>query len=118
MKNKKLVILALSALGVLGLTACSEVVAKATDYSSQIITVEGYDQKIYNNEMSVVYDSIRSGNIGSDVLNELLYSYSITTFGYYNKSVSPAPEEGPITLQDAYENIIANEADKTPARTF
>ena len=71
MKNKKLVILALSALGVLGLTACSEVVAKATDYSSQIITVEGYDQKIYNNEMSVVYDSIRSGNIGSDVLNEL-----------------------------------------------
>lgn len=118
MKNKKLVILALSALGVLGLTACSEVVAKATDYSSQIITVEGYDQKIYNNEMSVVYDSIRSGNIGSDVLNELLYSYSITTFGYYNKSVSPAPAEGTITLEDAYKNIVSNDADKTPARNF
>ena len=57
MKNKKLVVLALSAIGILGLTACDEVVAKATDYSSPLVTVENYDTKIYNNELSVVYDS-------------------------------------------------------------
>ena len=118
MKNKKLVVLALSAIGLLGLTACSEVIAKATDYDSQLVAVEGYDKKIYNNEISVVYDKIRDGNISSDVLNELLYSYSITTFGYYNKHVSPAPVEGTITLEDAYKNIVSNEVDKTPARTF
>ena len=118
MKNKKLVVLALSAIGLLGLTACSEVVAKATDYDASLITVEGYEKKIYNNEISVVYDKIREGNIGDDVLNELLYSYSITTFGYYNKYVSPAPAEGTITLEDAYKNIISNDVDKTPARTF
>ena len=118
MKNKKLVVLALSAIGLLGLTACSEVVAKATDYDSQLITVEGYEQKIYNNEISVVYDKIREGNISDDVLNELLYSYSITTFGYYNKYVSPAPAEGTITLEDAYLNIVSNDADKSKARSF
>ena len=109
MKRNKLVVLAVSAIGLLGLTACNEVVAKATDYSNNIITVEGYDQKIYNNEMSVVYDSIRDGNISSDVLTELLYSYSITTFGYYNKHVSPAPAEGTITLEDAFKDITKNE---------
>jgi len=118
MKNKKLIVLALSAIGILGLTACDEVVAKATDYSSNLITVEGYDEKIYNNEISVVYDSIRDGNISSDVLTELLYSYSITTFGYYNKHVSPAPAEGTITLEDAYLNIISDDADKSKAKAF
>jgi len=112
MKNKKLVVLALSAIGLLGLSACSEVVAKATDYSANLITVENYDQKIYNNEISVVYDSIRNGNIGSDVLDSLLYSYSITTFGYYNKNVSPAPAEGTITLEDAFGDITYNEETK------
>ena len=112
MKNKKLVVLALSAIGLLGLTACSEVIAKATDYSANLITVENYDQKIYNNEISVVYDSIRDGNIGSDVLDNLLYSYSITTFGYYNKNVSPAPAEGTITLEDAFGDITYNDETK------
>ena len=118
MKNKKLVVLALSAIGILGLTACDEVVAKATDYSSPLVTVENYDTKIYNNELSVVYDSIREGNISTDVLNELLYSYSITTFGYYNKHVSPAPAEGTITLEDAYLNLISDSADKSTAKSF
>ena len=112
MKNKKLVVLALSAIGLLGLSACSEVIAKATDYSANLITVENYDKKIYNNEISVVYDSIRNGNIGSDVLDNLLYSYSITTFGYYNKNVSPAPAEGTITLKDAFSDITYNEETK------
>ena len=84
MKNKKLVVFALSAIGLLGLAACDEIIAKPNDYDSNLVTVEGYTGEIYNNEISVVYDSIRSGNVGSDVLNELLYSYSITTFGYYN----------------------------------
>lgn len=118
MKTKKLLVLALSAFGVLGLTACNEVNAKPQDYSSQLVTVENYDKTIYNNELSVVYDKIRSGSLGSDVLNELLYSYSITTFGYYNKSVSPAPAEGTITLEDAYKNIISNDADKSVAKKF
>ena len=118
MKNKKLIVLALSAIGILGLTACDEIIAKPNDYDKNLITVEGYTGDIYNNEISVVYDSIRSGNVGSDVLNELLYSYSITTFGYYNRAVSPAPAEGTITLEDAYKNIIANDADKSTAKAF
>ena len=118
MKNKKLIVLALSAIGILGLTACDEIIAKPNDYDNNLITVEGYTGDIYNNAISVVYDSIRSGNVGSDVLNELLYSYSITTFGYYNKSVSPAPAEGTITLEDAYKNIIENSADKSTAKAF
>ena len=118
MKNKKLIVLAVSAIGLLGLTACGEVAAKATDYSTPLITVEGYENKIYNNEISVVYDKIREGNIGDDVLNELLYAYSITTFGYYNNYVSPAPAEGTITLEAAYKNIISNDADKSIAKAF
>ncbi|MBO4286057.1 MAG: hypothetical protein J5880_01845 [Bacilli bacterium] len=118
MKNKKLVVFALSAIGLLGLAACDEIIAKPNDYDNNLVTVEGYTGEIYNNEISVVYDSIRSGNVGSDVLNELLYSYSITTFGYYNKSVSPAPAEGTITLEDAYKNIIENSADKSTAKAF
>ena len=118
MKNKKLVVLALSAIGLLGLGACSEVIAKPTNYSDPLITVEGYENKIYNNELSVVYDKIREGSIGDDVLNELLYSYAITTFGYYDEFVSPAPAEGTITLKAAYLNIIANDADKSTAKAF
>ena len=118
MKNKKLVVFALSAIGLLGLAACDEIIAKPSDYDSTLVTVEGYTGEIYNNEISIVYDSIRSGNVGSDVLNELLYSYAITTFGYYDKSVSPAPAEGTITLEDAYKNIKENSTDKSTSREF
>ena len=105
MKNKKLVVLALSAIGLVGLAACSEVVAKPTDYDSKLIEVTNYNKDIYNNSVSVVYDKIRQGNIGSDVLDELLYAYSNTVFGYYNKYVSPAPAEGVTTLEDAIKDI-------------
>ena len=118
MKNKKLVVLALSAIGILGLTACDEIIAKPNDYDSNLVTVEGYVGEIYNNEISVVYDKIRSGNIGSDVLNELLYSYAITTFGYYNRAVSPAPAEDVVTLEEAVANINDNGTDKSTAKKF
>ena len=106
MKNKKIFsLLTLSAIGVLGLTACDEIVAKPTDYDDKLIEVDNYSNDIYNNAISVVYDKIRDGNIGSDVLSELLYSYSISVFGYYNRYVSPAPASDVITLEEAVQDV-------------
>ena len=113
MKNKKLVILALSAIGLIGLSACDEIIAKPTDYDKPLIEVTDYGAEIYNNDISVVYDKIRDGNVGSDVLDELLYAYSNTVFGYYNKYVSPAPAEGVTTLEDAVNDVAVSESGYT-----
>ena len=119
MANKKLFkILALSTLGVLGLTACGEIQAKPTNYSDPLITVEGYDKDIYNNLYSVVYDSIRDGNLGSDVLGEVLYRYATQMFGSFDKFVTPAPAEDEVTLTEAYLDITSVGSDFSKARAF
>lgn len=89
-KNKFGKILVLSLLTTLGLTSCSkEIQAKPTDYDDPLITVTDYDEEIYNNVLNVVYDAIRDGTLASDVLNEILYQYSISVFGRYNAIVTP-----------------------------
>lgn len=91
LKNKKLnKILVVSFLGILGLTSCSsnDIQAKPSDYDNKIINVEGFDEEIYNNILSVVYDSIRDGNLAKDTLDEVLYQYSVSVFGRYNNLIN------------------------------
>ena len=88
MKNKVTKVLALSVLGLLALTACDEVVAKPTKYEDPlVVTPSDFNEEIHNNIASVVYDSIHDTGIGGDVLNQVLYLYSISAFGPYDAKV-------------------------------
>jgi hypothetical protein len=83
----------LSLLGVLGLTACSsEVVAKPSGYDDDtVIKLEdagGNEVTVYDNLMQGIYDEIRDGALADDVLDKLLYQYSISVLGRYNNVVS------------------------------
>ena len=114
---------AIALLSAFALTACDDdIIAKPTGYddNSPIITNVG---DIYNNDFKDIYDSIRDGNLASDVLDELLYQYSVGVFGNYNKvtaaKISAKKDskvsEG-ITLKEAVAS--ANSADKTKANEF
>ena len=84
MRNKKLLI-AVAALSLVALTACNDdIAAKPTDYSDAIVDVTGNDN-IYDNVMGTVYDKIREGGIGSEVLNEILFKYAIAVVGEYDQ---------------------------------
>ncbi|MGM9873820.1 MAG: hypothetical protein ACI31G_02725, partial [Bacilli bacterium] len=108
-KNKFGKVVVLSLLATLGLTSCSnEKQAKPTDYDDPLITVDDYDEEIYNNVLNVVYDAIRDGTLASDVLNEILYQYSISVFGRYNKIVTPNSDS--TTLKEAVKNVKDNTA--------
>ena len=82
----------LSLLGMIGLTACSsEVIAKPDGYSTDTIvdlTHAGEDVTVFDNYMKGIYEDIRDGALASDVLNDLLYQYSISVLGRYNKVIS------------------------------
>lgn len=105
MQNKKfLKVFGLGAVALLGLTACGSVTAKPSTYNDALIDTTSYSEKIYNNTARVVFDAIQKGGIGSDVLNEILYLYSVTEFGPYNATVKAAGvevAEGEITLSEA-----------------
>ena len=79
---------AIALLSAFALTACSDdIMAKPEGYeddNSPVVTIEGYTGKIYNNNFTDIYDSIRSGSLAQDVLDELLYQYSMSVFGNYN----------------------------------
>ncbi len=91
----------------MSLTACSssDIVAKPTDYDDELVTIEG-EKDIFNNIMSVVYDAQRSGNVASDVLDEVLYQYAMSVFGSYNKVTSKGKEG--TTLKEAFKAITKN----------
>lgn len=111
-KFKKIAALAL--LTTIGLTACdSEVIAKPSDYDDPIVTIEGYEEEIYNNVLSIVYDSIHDGSLASDTLDKVLYQFAISVVGNYNTITSDV--EG-VTLKDAY--LSAEGTDKTKANEF
>ena len=85
MRKNVIKITAIALLSAFALTACDdEIIAKPTGYddNSPVVNV-GAD--VYNNDFKDIYDSIRDGNLPSDVLDELLYQYSVSVFGSYNK---------------------------------
>lgn len=118
--NKKVSrFLAVALLSVVGLTACSEIVARPSDYKEEIVSF-GDNREVYNNIMSNVYDALREGNLPSDVLNEVLYQYAVSMFGRYNKLVGPSNEDSllssGVTLKEAAAS--AESADHSVADAF
>ena len=113
--SNKLKFAAIGLISLFGLTACSkEVIAKPTGYDDQSILLNENGEKldVYDNDMSVIFDKIRDGSIGSDVLNKVLYQYGISIFGAYNKKIEGVKEDT-ITLEDAFNDIEANETANT-----
>ena len=88
MRKNILKISAIALLSAFALTSCSDdIIAKPEGYdgkNSPVVTITGYDKEIYNNTFTDIYDSIREGSLAQDVLNELLYQYSVSVFGNYN----------------------------------
>ena len=119
MRKNIIKISAIALLSVFALTACDdEIIAKPAGYddNSPVVNV-GAD--VYNNNFKEIYDSIRSGNLPSDVLDELLYQYSVSVFGSYNqvtlgKKTSSLSEE--ITLKQAVNS--SKNGDKADANKF
>ena len=89
MKTNKLPkVLVLSVLGLFALTGCDDIVAKPTQYEEPLVTTPAsFEEEVYNNIASVVYDSIHDAGVGGDVLNEVLYLYAVNAFGPYNGNV-------------------------------
>ena len=109
MRKNVIKIAAITLLSAFALTACDDdIIAKPTGYdeSSPIVNING-DSNIYNNNFTDVYDSIREGSIPSDVLDQLLYQYSVSVFGNYNKvsaALSKSSFEG-TTLKEAVKGL-------------
>ena len=105
MKTKKFIkAFGLSAVALLGLTACGTITAKASDYSEKLITASNYSGDIYHNIHNVVYDAIHKDGIGSNVLEEVLYLYAVSQFGPYDSTVTVGGNPvgfGEVTLADA-----------------
>ena len=123
MRKNILKISAIALLSAFALTSCSDdVIAKPTGYeddNSPVVNIEGYDGKIYNNTFTDIYDSIRDGSLAQDVLDELLYQYSVSVFGNYNKVTASKITNNPYgetTLKDAV-NSYKN-GDKKAANEF
>ena len=110
---------AIALLSAFALTSCSDdVIAKPTGYeddNSPVVTIEGFDGKVYNNTFTDIYDGIRDGSLGQDVLDELLYQYSVSVFGSYNK-VTAKEGNTEATLKEAV-NSYKN-GDKKVADAF
>lgn len=117
-KNKVIKFSAIALLSAFALTACNdEIIAKPTGYddNSPVVNV-GAD--VYNNNFKDIYDSIRDGSLASDVLDELLYQYSVSVFGNYNKVTAAKISNnqfGEITLKQA---VTSLNSDKADADTF
>ena len=105
---------ALALLATIGLTSCSnDIVAKPDNYEDDLVTIEGYDEEIYNNVTSIVYDALHDGTLPSEVLDKVLYEFAISIVGNYNTLTSDI--EG-VTLKEAAAS--AEGSDKTKANEF
>ena len=110
MRNNKVIkFAAISLLSAFALTACDDdIIAKPTGYggNSPVVTITdgGKEVSVYNNKFDDIYDAIRSGSIPSDVLDTLLYQFSMSVFGNYNKVTAATVTNngfGEITLKQA-----------------
>ena len=86
-KNKVIKFAALALLSGFALAACNDdIIAKPTGYddNSPVVNIDGFTGTVENNNFTDIYDSIRSGSVASDVLDQLLYQYAVSVFGNYN----------------------------------
>ena len=122
MRKNILKISALALLSAFTLASCSDdIVAKPKGYDdkdSPVVTIKGYNGEIYNNKFTDIYDSYRDSSLAQDVLDELLYQYSVSVFGNYNKVTAakigddenPNPY-GEITLKAAVAGLNVDATD-------
>ena len=115
MRNNKVIkFAAIALLSAFALTACNdEIIAKPTGYDDNSPVVD-LDKEVYNNNFKDIYDSIRDGNLASDVLDQLLYQYSVSVFGNYNKVTAAKISNnqfGEITLKQAVNSLSGDKAD-------
>ena len=112
MSNKINKILALSLLSVIGLTACdNSIQAKPKNYSDPVVSLTESEEDIYHNLMCIIEDAYRDGTLPADVLDRILYTYSVSVFGRYNKSAKPTTLEE-TTLEEAVAQIVKDESGK------
>ena len=107
--------IALAALSMVALVACNnDIVAKPTDYNDPIVDVTGADD-IVNNIMKKVYDTIRNGGIGSEVLDEILYQYAVSVVGDYEalKAAANGSDADKDAFVEAHKSYKATNADGT-----
>ena len=114
MRNNKVIkFAAIALLSAFALTACDDdIIAKPTGYggNSPVVTITdgGKEVSVYNNKFDDIYDAIRSGSIPSDVLDTLLYQFSMSVFGNYNKVTAATVTNngfGEITLKQAVSGL-------------
>ena len=124
MSNKKFSKLAvLSLLGALALTGCSsdddEIYAKPSDYKDAIVEVDGYDEKIHNDVLKIIYDAMHDGSVASKTLDKVLYRFAESVYGPYNK-VTRSENDDSITLKEAAANakLVGEGVDYTTVNTF
>ena len=112
MSNKVTKVLALTLLSVIGLTACdNKVQAKPANYNQPIVALTATEEEIYHNLMSILEDAYRDGTLPADVLDRVLYTYSVSVFGRYDKVAKPTTLEE-TTLQEAVAQIVIDEQGK------
>ncbi|NLB49167.1 MAG: hypothetical protein GX813_04965, partial [Erysipelotrichia bacterium] len=110
-KNKLLKISIITLVSAFALVACdNDVIAKPTGYddNSPVVKVEDGATDIYNNSFKDIYDLIRDGTLASDVLDELLYQYSVSVFGNYNAVTAHKISDNPFseaTLKEAVKGL-------------
>ena len=121
MSNKRFPKLAvLSLLGVLALASCSEsseIKSKPSNYDDEIITIDGNEEKIHNDIISIIADQIHDGSLPSKTLEKVLYRYAQSIFGAYNK-IGQSDNDDTITLKAAAKNARENSADKSVVDNF
>ena len=112
--NKGTKLAVLSLLGILALAGCSEssstIKSKPSNYNDPIITIDGYDEKIHNDLLSIIYDQMEENSVPSKTLEAVLYRYAQSVYGSYNKVSLAKSEEGATTLKAAAAN--AKEVDE------
>ena len=117
MRKNILKVSAIALLSAFALTSCSDdIIAKPRGYedkNSPVVTIKDYNGTVYNNTFTDIYDSIRSGSLAQDALDELLYEFSVSVFGNYNRVTAHKIDEkeerfGKITLKAAVKGLNAD----------
>ena len=110
-------LLAVALLSCVTLVGCTnDVTAKPSNYDSQIVEFSGDDGEVYHNIISIIDDAYRDGTLASAVLDKILYQYSVSIFGRYNKVAEPKTLDG-VTLKQAYLSY-KYDANKTDLNKF
>ena len=112
-------ILAVSLLSVMGLVACSnDIQAKPQDYDEPLITFSDSNDEVYHNLVRIIQDAYRDGSLASAVLDKVLYQYSVSVFGRYNRVAKPTNlGENEITLKEAVKELVITDGVVTGLKT-